>query len=111
MPIALTDSFDPGDYDVGQSYPKAKILRFDVDTVGKRIDMLLGFGEIVEDVWVKGAATKKVRFSVVDVDGDPAFTNLVEQSTLDGETFWDAAKRLAYAHVQTENAELAGTVS
>jgi len=109
MSIALTTNFDPGDHDAGQSYSKAKIVDISISTNSKKIDIIVDFGEEAGDplVFTRGAGAKRRRFQI---EGDD-YDTFVAQLSLTDESLYSVFKRLAYAHIQTEDASLAGTVS
>ena len=112
MPITLTSAFDPGAFDEGNTYAEAKVLRFEMDTVNKRLDILFSYGATPASDFVVGAAARKERITVQNGPGTTEFDDFVNQATLDGETFWEAGKRLVYSHMQTmEPTKLAGTVA
>lgn len=105
MPIQLTTAWDPGQYDPGQTYPRAKIVGFSWrDTY---IRVTVDFGDVVDSAWVSGAAQRKEKsYTISGADYD---TMVAEVSQTD-EVLYAGVKRVLYAWLQTNVAELAGTI-
>ena len=110
MPIALTTPYNPGDHDPGNTYPKAKIQTLVVDIFGKKVEITVLYGDIVDDAFVRGTGSRNKRFTIDDANGSTDYTDFISQLSNDGETFYDCGKRLAYAWLQANHAEFAGTV-
>jgi hypothetical protein len=112
MVITLTTAFDAGSHDSGQTYPKAKITQLNVDLISKEMRVILQYGDDSSG-WVRGAGSKDILEVIVDDPSVPhtKYTDLVDSATNDGELLGAALERLVYAHMQTEYAELAGTVA
>ena len=110
MPINLTTAFDPGAYDAGNDYAQCKILRVEVDVVGKRCDILYTFGDTPASTFVAGGASRKQRITIQNSPGSTAFDDLVSQLSLTDESAWDCIKRICYSALQNADAALAGTV-
>jgi hypothetical protein len=109
MPIVLTTAFDPGDNDPGESYPKAKIRRIEIQVDNQDVRIIVEHGDDSGGPFVRGVGSKNKTIALNDRDGTD-YTDFISQATLDGETLYDAFKRLAYAKVQELDAALAGTV-
>lgn len=121
MPILLTTPWDPGNFDAGNTYPRAKILGFHyremlplVDPEGSgsefELDIVVDFGDIVEGNWVPGSAPGKTK-SIHITDGEEAeLTDLMSTVSQADETAYEVVKRAIYAYPVANIAELAGTV-
>lgn len=105
MPIQLTTAWDPGQYDPGQTYPRAKIVDFLWKSTFIRVTV--DFGDVSGEDWVSGAARRKEKtYTISGTDYD---TMVAEISQTD-EALYAGVKRVLYAWLQTNVAELAGTV-
>jgi hypothetical protein len=114
MPIALTTSFNPGDHDPGASYPRAQIDDITISVKQKAVAIVVSFGDMADDRWSEGPGSKKKRIVIRDTPtADPPgtdFTDLMAEITNDGESIYDAIKRIAYAKLQAVESSLAGTI-
>lgn len=112
MPILLTTPWNPGNYDPGKTYPRAKIVTFTNNTERKAIRVTVDFGDEVEGKWVSGVPDRmRGRMGTHGhmIDGS-AYDTMVAASPDEGETVYDAVKRLLYAYLVANVPELAGTV-
>lgn len=110
MPIVLTTPADPGDNDPGQSYSRAKIIRFLINLNSKYIDFVVAYGDVVDDSWVPGKGLKHKEFRI---DGDEFNTMMAESALVsDGASQYEiyaGAKRVLYQWL-IDNGHAAGTV-
>jgi len=123
MPILLTTPWDPGNFDAGNTYPKAKIVSFQhqesfsgpmSDVARKTIKVVVDFGSVDgEGNWVSGGAPNKAKtYSIADhPSGNPhPYSDLVGDSPIGDETTYEAVKRALYNYLINSVPELAGTV-
>ena len=105
MPILLTTPADPGDNDSGNTYPRAKIYNFSLNTLAKEINVNFAYGDVVDDVWAhgNGLRTKDVGIKGADYD------TLIAALSNDGEGVYAGAHRLLYQYL-IDNGHLVGTV-
>lgn len=110
MPILLTIPWNPGNYDPGTTYPRAKIVSFFHNTEIRTIRVVVDFGDVVEGRWVSGPAVrssgKGQSYTIKGEDYDA----MIVASPNESETVYDAVKRLLYAYLIEEVSELEGTV-
>jgi hypothetical protein len=109
MIINLSTPFNPGDHDPGKTYNKAKVQNILIDMMARKIDFTVTFGSVVDGEWVPGTGTKRLTLTIRNQQGSPAFTTLMDQLTLDGETLGAAMKRLFIAALKAMNNVLDGT--
>lgn len=100
MPVLLTTPFNPGDLDSGNTYPRAHIVSFTINTVtsaptpGPFIDVTYEFGDVVGGVWEKGAASPRRAAVVRGSDYD----DMVAEPAIQAESYliYAGAKRVLY---------------
>jgi hypothetical protein len=112
MPILLTTPFNPGTFDPGHTYPRAKVISFANNTEAKVIRVSVDFGDMVEGAWESGfpnSMRMEGREKLYIVHGTN-YDVMVAELPGEGETVYDAVKRLLYAYLVTNVSELAGTV-
>ena len=107
MPISLTTPWNPGNFDPGKTYVRAKITHFVVSTESEVIRVTVDFGDVVNGEWVSGAAPDKEK-SIVIRGAD--YTAVVADTPQEGETTYDAIKRALYTYLTDNVAELAGII-
>lgn len=107
MPILLTTPFNPGAFDPGQAYPRAKIVLFFDNIANKSIKVCVDFGDIVDGNWGSGAATGKEKTFFISGE---AYDTMMSAFPDEGETVYAAVKRLLYEYLTTNVPELAGTI-
>jgi len=108
MPILLTSAFNPGDLDPSVTYPRAKIVNFEIDSEAKFINMSVTYGNVDgEGNWVPGKATPRAEFSLRNSDYDDVVVEVAipEESYL----IYVGAKRVLYQWL-IDNGHLAGTI-
>ena len=107
MSVLLTTAFDPGDLDPGKTYPRANIVMQQIAPESEQIVVNYQFGDMVEDAWVKGAASpdKVVRITGAD------YTALVASAANSQESYkiYAGAKRVLYQYL-IDKGILAGTI-
>ena len=107
MPLLLTTPYDPGAADPGETYPRAKIRGFSIDTELSRINFDLEFGDMNGDTWEAGTASPRKQHVVEDTDYDAM---VVEETTVgEGHVIYAGAKRVLYQWL-LDNGHEAGTV-
>ena len=107
MPILLTTPFNPGAFDAGHTYPRAKIITFFHDTEKEVMRVGIDFGYEVNGTWESGAAENKVK--TYTISGE-AYDDMVAEDPDPGESVYDAVKRLLYEYLIEEVPELDGTI-
>lgn len=122
MPILLDTPWNPGQYDPGVTYPRAKIVRFEHSDrmdrstqpggVTKQVKVTIQFGDMDVDKWVPGDAQKDMSVCIIDdPSGTPhPYTDIVTDMPQQGENTYEAAKRALYNYLVNAFSELAGTV-
>lgn len=110
MPVTLTTAADPGDNDPGQTYPKCKVLHFSVDLLAKQINFTLGYGDVVDSLWVIGNGVRAKDFTVTGADYNTLITASAVQGDGDSEyEIYSGAKRVLYQWL-IDNSHIAGTI-
>ena len=111
MPILLTTPFDPGELDTG-TYPRAKIIRLEIDPEYNWIKMIVQFGDQDGNDWNPGVAGH-MEVLVQDTVDPPCtdYTDLVSTHTSNnGELTYVAVKRGCYEWLIANESRLAGTI-
>jgi hypothetical protein len=107
MPILLTTPFDPGAFDPGNTYPRAKIVQY-VHNVGDRMTVTMELGDVDgEGQWERGLEAKAFSFSIWGLAYDSMMENAVPE---EGETIYEASKRVLYEYVIANYPQFAGTI-
>jgi len=107
MPISLTTPWNPGNFDAGKTYVRAKITTFAVNLESKILRVVVDFGDMVEGEWVSGKAPNKEKS--ITIRGED-FDAMLDDTPQQGETTYDAIKRALYTYLTTNVPELAGIV-
>jgi hypothetical protein len=105
MPVTLTTAADPGDNDPGQSYPKCKVLHFNIDMLAKQINFTLGYGDVVDTSWVIGNGVRAKDFTIIGTDYD----TMIAAASLADEAVYAGAKRVLYQWLIDEE-HIVGTI-
>jgi len=108
MPILLTTPFDPGAFDPGNTYPRAKIIQFIHKSVSQKITVVMEVGDVDgEGQWVRGIESRQFAFQIWGLQYD----NLVANTTPEeGETVYEAVKRSLYEFAIANYPQFAGTI-
>jgi hypothetical protein len=93
MPIQLTTPFNPGDFDTVQ-YSKLKIMTFTVMLRESWMELIVEYGNIVDNVWVPG---KKTVPAILITGSD--YTALIQDTPNEGETVYEAVQRCLYQYI------------
>lgn len=110
MPILLSTPADPGDNDAGNTYPRAKIIHFNVNLNSNTIDFAVAYGDVVEDVWTRGNGLRVKNFSITGEEYATMMAESAQQSDGDSEyEIYAAAKRVLYQWL-IDNDHFAGTI-
>jgi hypothetical protein len=107
MPISLTTPWNPGNYDAGKTYVRAKILHVNISPESKMIRVVVDFGDVVDGKWVSGKAPDKEKPILIK---GADYEAMVADIPQEGEKTYDAIKRVVYAYLTTKVPELAGIV-
>lgn len=107
MPIVLNTPWNPGQFDPGQTYPRAKIANFWIGIDKPVLKVTVDFGDVVDGKWKSGNAERKEK--TITVKGD-AFIALIGSAANKDETAYDCIKRLLYNYLVSNVPELAGTI-
>lgn len=117
MPISLTTAFNPGNFDSGNTYPRAKIVAIHFLSVQSQLRIKVDFGDVSEGLWVSGGGDKempqKMRHYLIRDDAEAEttdYSDLIADAPEEGETTYEAVKRAVYAYLIDNVAELAGVV-
>lgn len=74
MPLQLTTPINTGDLDPNAAtYAQVRIVKFSVDSVNKRFELITQEGNTVDNAWVAGVSRSR-RFIIMDMkdeNGDP----------------------------------------
>jgi len=105
MPILLTT---PYELRIGQepnpTCPRAKLVH--VAYHQDQAHVYVEIGDVVSDVWTKDERSSTLLFII---EGDE-FNTLMNTATNDGESLYEASKRISYAWLQAHDSEFAGTI-
>ena len=107
MPVLLTTAWNPGDADPAKTYPRAQISSLTVKPKDKAIHIVIEFGDVVANEWVRGDASPQKGYLVSGTDYDTMIAATTE--TGDNDVIYAAAKRVAYEWLIAEG-HLAGTI-
>lgn len=112
MPIQLTTPLNAGDMS-SDTFDHVKIMRQVHDARRGQVMLDLEYGTVDGSDWVAGSARPgdetNYPTSVV-IEGDAYNTLVTTHASNDGELTYDAVKRGLYEHLQTNYANLAGTI-
>jgi hypothetical protein len=97
MPVLLTTAFDPGDLDVGNTYPRAIIILQQIQPELRQIMVAYQFGNMVEGAWVKGMVSPDKTVTITGEDYDA----LVAEAAIEDEDYniYAGAKRILYEYL------------
>jgi hypothetical protein len=106
MPIRLTTPWNPGNYDPGKTYPRAILTALTIYPELKRIHLVVDFGDVIDNKWKTGDASLPNETTVKE----EAYDTMVAAVPQEGETIYQAVKRVSYAYLLATVPELAGTI-
>lgn len=107
MPVLLTTPWNPGDADPAKTYPRAQISALTIKPKEGAIHIVVEFGNVVDNEWVRGDASPQKAYLVSGTDYDTMIAETTEEG--DAGVIYTAAKRVAYEWLIANN-HLAGTI-
>jgi hypothetical protein len=106
--INLTTAWDPGSKDSPNTYPRCKVVSFNIKSVDGIIEFKYEYGDVVSGVWTPGAFSEETRRYLTDSD---ASAIIDATSAGAGEKYSDEIIRDIYDWLIANVSECAGTVA
>lgn len=109
MPWELTTPVQTGDLDPNGPYEQIKIMKMLYDNRSGLIDVILEYGNTVDNEWVKGQQPVGLE-SHVTITGDDYVALSTTHASNDSELTYDAMKRALYELLNTNGNIAAGSI-